>query len=538
MDVTLEGIDPVTLRAVLLACVTLLFSLHLWRWLGGQPSVPGPPGPLAWPLIGNAAEMGKLPHLYLTRMAHKYGSVFQIKLGSRTVVVLNGDSIKQALVKQGTDFAGRPDFASFKYIFDGDSLAFGPFTDWWKVHRRVAQSTVRTFSTGNADTKKTFEHHVLCEFRELLQLFVGKTEQQRFFQPMTYLVVSTANIMSAVCFGKRYAYEDEEFLQVVGRNDQFTQTVGAGSIVDVMPWLQYFPNPIRTIFDNFKKLNLEFGQFIRDKVIEHRKTIQSSTTRDMTDALIVALDKLGDKSELTGGKDYVSPTMGDIFGASQDTLSTALQWIVLILVKYPEMQLRIQQEVDKVVDRTRLPSIEDQLQLPYIMAFVYEVMRFTSFVPLTIPHSTVTDTSIMGYTIPKNTVIFINQWSINHDPALWSHPETFDPQRFLDQNGALNKDLTSSVLIFSLGKRRCIGEELSKMQLFLFTALIAHQCHISPDPARPPKLDYTYGLTLKPCAFSIAVALRGHDMSLLDEATRSSAEEVKGEPSSDSQTKN
>ncbi len=202
--------------------------------------------------------------------------------------------------------------------------------------------------------------------------------------------------------------------------------------------------------------------------------------------------------------------------------------------RYPEVQIRLQQEVDKVVDRSRVPSIEDQLQLPYIMAFIYEVMRYTSFVPLTIPHSTTTDTSIMGYAIPKNTVIFVNQWSINHDPATWSHPETFDPQRFLDQNGALDRDLTSSVLIFSLGKRRCIGEELSKLQLFLFTALISHQCHITADPVRPPKLNYNYGLTLKPHAFSIAVSLR-EDMKLLDAATRQSlAKEGNGEPSWDS----
>ncbi|XP_044071166.1 cytochrome P450 1B1 [Siniperca chuatsi] len=533
MDVTMEGVKPEMLRALLLTCATVLFSLHLWRRLRLR-SIRSPPGPLAWPVIGNAAQVGKAPHLYFTRMAKKYGNVFQIKLGCRTVVVLNGDSIKQALVKQGPEFAGRPDFTSFKYVSNGDSVAFSTITDWWKMHRRLAQSTVRMFSTGNPHTKKTFEHHILCEVKELLQLFVGKTKAHEYFQPMTYLVVSTANIMSAVCFGKMYSYEDEEFQQVVGRNDQFTKTVGAGSIVDVMPWLQYFPNPIKTIFDNFKKLNMEFGVFIRDKVTEHRKTIQSGTIRDMTDALIVALDQLRDKTGLLSGKDYVSPTVGDIFGASQDTLSTALQWIILILVKYPEIQVRLQQEVDKVVDRTQLPSIEDQLKLPYVMAFIYEVMRFTSFVPLTIPHSTTTDTSIMGYTIPKNTVIFINQWSINHDPAMWSHPETFDPQRFLDQNGALNKDLTSSVLIFSLGKRRCIGEELSKLQLFLFTALIAHQCHITADPARPPKLDYSYGLTLKPHAFSIAVSLR-EDPRLLDAATRQAfTKEVEGEPSSDS----
>ncbi|TKS85280.1 Cytochrome P450 1B1 [Collichthys lucidus] len=530
MDVTLEGINPATPKALLLACVTLLFSVHLWRWLV-QRSIRSPPGPFPWPIIGNAAQIGNSPHLYFTRMAKKYGNVFQIKLGSRTIVVLNGDSIRQALVKQGPEFAGRPDFTSFQYVSNGDSMAFNTMSAWWKMHRKVAQSTVRMFSTGNLQTKKTFEYHVLCEFRELLKLLVEKTKTHQFFEPLTYFVVSTANIMSAVCFGKRYYYEDEEFRQVVGRNQEFTQTVGAGSIVDVMPWLQYFPNPIKTIFDNFKKLNLEFGIFIRDKVIEHKKTIQSSTIRDMTDAFIVALDQLSEKTGIILVKDYVTPTVGDVFGASQDTLSTALQWIVLILIKYPEIQIRLQQEVDKVVDRNRLPSIEDQMQLPYVMAFIYEVMRFTSFIPLTIPHSTTTDTSIMGYTIPKNTVVFINQWSVNHDPTLWSNPETFDPERFLDENGTLNKDLTSKVLIFSLGKRRCIGEELSKLQLFLFMALMVHQCHISMDPASPPKLGYNYGLTLKPHKYSVAVTLR-EDMRLLDEIAL--PQEVQDKPSTDS----
>lgn len=193
------------------------------------------------------------------------------------------------------------------------------------------------------------------------------------------------------------------------------------------------------------------------------------------------------------------------------------------------MQARLQLEVDKVVDRSRLPSIEDQQDLPYVMAFIYEVMRFTSFVPLTIPHSTTVDTSIMGYSIPKNTVVFVNQRSINHDPALWVRPETFDPQRFLSQDGELNKDLVSSVLIFSQGKRRCIGEELSKLQLFLFTTLLAHQCHITVDPARPVKLDFNYGLTLKPHAYSIAVTLRD-DLRLLAAATGQAVSEEVTKP--------
>uniref|UniRef100_A0A8C5G001 Cytochrome P450, family 1, subfamily B, polypeptide 1 n=1 Tax=Gouania willdenowi TaxID=441366 RepID=A0A8C5G001_GOUWI len=410
-----------------------------------------PPGPFPWPLIGNAAQLGKAPHLYFSRMAKKYGNVFQIKLGNRTVVVLNGEleSNRRWLNRDRTS-AGRPDFASFQYVSSGNSLAFGTSTDFWKEQRRVAHSSV-------------------CLWLKL--------RRNRFFQPMNYMVVSIANTMSAVCFGERYSYEDEEFRQVIGRNDQFTQTVGAGSIVDVMPWLQYFPNPIKNMFNNFIKLNLEFTTFIHDKVLEHRKSIQSapsgisSQIKPVFHEEGVRLCDCSDRGHL---------------GASQDTLSTAMQWIVLVLVNYPELQLRLQQEVDRVVDRSRMPSIEDQSQVPYVMAFIYEVMRYTSF----------------------NTVVFINQWSVNHDPGIWSNPETFDPERFLDQNGELNKDLTGNVLIFSLGKRRCIGEELSKLHLFLFTSMLVHLCYISPDPSRPPDMGYTYGLTMKPNGYYIAVTPR------------------------------
>ena len=146
-------------------------------------------------------------------------------------------------------------------------------------------------------------------------------------------------------------------------------------------------------------------------------------------------------------------------------------------------------------------------------------MRYASFGPLTIPHSTTTHTSLMGSTIPKDGVVFINQWSITQDPYTRADPEAFDRRRFLDMVGNLNKDLTSSVLIFSMGKRRCIGEELSKMQLFLFTSLLVHQCHFSADPDKPVTMDSIYGLTLKPQVYSVAVKLRDN-MNLLDEVCR------------------
>ncbi|XP_038655019.1 cytochrome P450 1B1-like [Scyliorhinus canicula] len=498
-----------SLQLVLAAAVSVLLG---WRWLqhraGRRRS---PPGPFPWPLIGNAAQVGRAPHLSFSRMAERYGSVFSLKLGSRTVVVLNGEeAIRQALVRKGGDFAGRPDFASFGVVSDGRSLAFRSHGDLWRLHRKVAHSTVRAFSTSNPGTKKAFEQHVQCEMWQLIGLFLKRSRAGAYFDPGMNVVVAVANVMSAVCFGKRYSHDDQEFRALLSKNDRFGQTVGAGSLVDIMPWLQHFPNPIRSIYRDFKQLNRDFYLFIQQKVHRHRQLFRPGRVRDMMDAFILAIDH----QEVTGdtglklSPDYVESTVGDIFGASQDTLSTALHWVTLYLVSWPEVQRKVQQEVDRVVGRQCIPTIEDQPRMPYLMAFLHEALRFSSFVSLTIPHATTRDTLLNGYHIDKGTVIFVNQWSVNHDARKWRRPELFDPERFLSEDGSFNKDLGSRVMIFSVGRRRCIGDELAKMQLFLSVSLLMHQCTFTANPSERLSLDFTYGLSLKPKTFTINVTLR------------------------------
>lgn len=172
--------------------------------------------------------------------------------------------------------------------------------------------------------------------------------------------------------------------------------------------------------------------------------------------------------------------------------------------------------MDEFVGRDRLPCIEDQPNLPYVMAFIYELMRFSSFVPVTIPHATTKHTTLMGFYIPKDTVVFVNQWSVNHDSLKWSNPEVFDPNRFLDDKGFLNKDAVSKVMIFSVGKRRCIGEELSKIQLFLFASILVHQCAFTANPLENLNQQCDYGLSIKPKPFTISMSLRDGNMDLLD----------------------
>lgn len=518
---------PISLSAqqtTLLLLFSVLAAVHVGQWLLRQRRrQPGsaPPGPFAWPLIGNAASLGSAPHLCFARLARRYGDVFQIRLGSCPVVVLNSErAIRQALVQHGAAFADRPRFASYRLVSGGRSLAFGQYSERWKVQRRAAHSTMRAFFTGQPRSRRILECHLLGEARELVELLVRGSAGGDFLDPRPLTVVAVANIMCAVCFGCRYRHDDAEFRELLSHNEEFGRTVGAGSLVDLLPWLQRFPNPVRTAFRKFEQLNRNFSNFVLDKFLRHRENLRpGAAPRDMMDAFILSVGK--EAAEGSGDRgarldmEYVPPTVTDIFGASQDTLSTALQWLLILFTRYPEVQARVQAELDQVVGRDRLPCLDDQPNLPYVMAFLYEAMRFSSFVPITIPHATTVNTSVLGYHIPKDTVVFVNQWSVNHDPVKWPNPEDFDPARFLDKDGFLNKDLASSVMIFSVGRRRCIGEELSKIQLFLFISILVHQCNFKANPDEPSKMDFTYGLAVKPKSFKINVTLR-ESMELLD----------------------
>lgn len=495
--------------ALLASCALLL--LCLWRRRRARPA-PGKrlPGPAGWPLLGNVLQLGRLPHLTCCELARRYGDVFQLRLGRRAVVVLNGEAaIRQALVQQGALFAGRPDFPSFGLVSGGKSMAFGRYSERWRAQRRVAHATLRAFSTASAPGKRLFERHVAAEALELVDELVRRSAGGAFADPAPLLVVANANVMCALCFGQRYGHGDGEFRALLGRNDRFGRTVAAGSLVDVLPWLQAFPNPVRRGFRDFRQLNRELHDFVRAKVAQHRRSFRAGAPpRHISDAILERMELgAGAQQALLG--DCAEGTLTDLFGAGQDTTSTALAWVVLLLLKHAPLRRQLQADLDRVVGRGRLPAADDRAALPRLEAFLYEALRYSSFVPFTIPHATTADALLGGCRIPAGTVVFVNQWSVNHDALRWKDPQRFDPARFLDARQNLDRDLAGRVMIFSAGKRRCIGDQLARLQLFLFTAILLHQCELEANPAEELTMDCEHGLALKPRPYTVSVARRG-----------------------------
>ena len=86
-------------------------------------------------------------------------------------------------------------------------------------------------------------------------------------------------------------------------------------------------------------------------------------------------------------------------------MATQLCWAVILLGNHPEVLARLQTELDAVLPRDRLPSMDDKAKLPYMEATILEIMRIRTVVPLGVPHLTLCDTELSGYKIPAETMV-------------------------------------------------------------------------------------------------------------------------------------
>nr|AIU94228.1 cytochrome P450 1A4 [Lonchura striata] len=481
----------------------LLLALRRLRPPGAVPEgLRRPPGPRGFPVLGNALELRGDTHLALTRLGRRYGDVMEVRIGSRPVLVLSGlDTIRQALVRQGDDFMGRPDLYSFRFVADGQSLAFSPDSgEVWKARRKLAQSALKSFSIAPSPTSSCsclLEEHVSKEAEYLVTKFLRLMEDGRRFDLNQYLVVSVANVICAMCFGKRYEHEDQELLSLVNLGNEFGEVAGSGHPADFIPLLRYLPSRTMQLF---KDVNRRFNAFVQKIVQEHYSSFDKEHIRDITDSLIGHCQEksIGEDTHVQLSNEKIIHIVNDLFGAGFDTVATALSWSLMYAALYPDIQKKIHEELDRTIGRERRPRLSDRGTLPYTEAFILEMFRHSSFLPFTIPHSTTKATVLNGFYIPKDTCVFINQWQVHHDESLWEEPSAFRPERFLSAAGTeLSRPESEKVLAFGLGKRRCIGETIGRWEIFLFLTTLLQQLRFSLRPGERVDITPQYGLTMK-----------------------------------------
>merc|ERR1719376_1228370 len=193
----------------------------------------------------------------------------------------------------------------------------------------------------------------------------------------------------------------------------------------------------------------------------------------------------------------------DLFSAAVETLKTSLLWSVVYMLHNPEINAKIQKELDQVVGPDRLPNIDDMASLPYTRATLCEIMRRSSVVPMGTTHSTDRAIKFEGYEIPKNAHVIPLLHAVHMDAETWENPEEFRPERFLSPDGS-KVVKPENFIPFGVGQRMCLGDNFAEKQFFLFFSSLLHTFELHNPSGQPlPSLRGVAAVTVTPQDFEV-----------------------------------
>ncbi|PKI63645.1 hypothetical protein CRG98_015963 [Punica granatum] len=122
----------------------------------------------------------------------------------------------------------------------------------------------------------------------------------------------------------------------------------------------------------------------------------------------------------------------EFFIGAIDTTSSALQWIIANIVKYPAIQEALYCEIRAVVGHEAAAVEEDDLQkLPYPKAVILEGLRRHPPTNFMLPHAVTEDTELGGFLVPKKGTVNFMVTDMGRNPDVWEDPLAFKPERFL-----------------------------------------------------------------------------------------------------------
>ncbi|XP_040283166.1 cytochrome P450 2K4-like [Bufo bufo] len=486
------------LSVILVTVVTFYIIHYLNTWMNKNPKN-FPPGPLKLPLIGNLhTVLAKGLHQTLMELSETYGPVFSIQMGLKKIVVLAGyDAVKDALVNHAEEFEERARVPIFEKMDKGLGLPFA-HGDNWKIMRRFTISTLRDFGMG----KSSLEERIAEECSHMIQKI--KSFKGQPFDNTRIIYSAVSNIIVSILLGNRMDYEDPQFKKLLDLMTENIRLLVEKTVLlyNAYPILGILPGSHR----RFQKNINELFAFIQCTFVKHLKELDMNDQRSFIDAFLIRqnLEKANPQSYFHN--DNLSGLIRSLLNAGTETLSTTLRWCLLMMIKYPHYQEKVQEEISKVIGMAQ-PKYSHRLQMPFTNAVVHETQRFSDVVPMSLPRESTRDVNFRGYHIPKGTQIIPLLTSVLYDKKQFKAPEEFNPINFLDSEGQFVKN--EAFMVFSAGRRVCAGENLARMELFIFfTSLLQKFTFRLPPGVKEVDLTISAGFTLAPVSQKICAIQR------------------------------
>ncbi|XP_025068853.1 cytochrome P450 2G1-like [Alligator sinensis] len=362
----------------------------------------------------------------------------------------------------------------------------------WKQLRRFSASTLRNFGMG----KKSIEERIQEESQYLVEE-MGNTKGSPF-NPTLAITHSIANVICSIVFGNRFDYKDQKFLNLMGSiNNAFLDMSKTSSMPSQSPIpsadsgpptgsMRCFRGSCNTYPAHTIGLITTTRPYKRVRI--NQQSLDPSCPRDFIDSFLIRMEEEKQNPQSEFSTRNLVDTAIQLFFAGTETTSSTLRFGLLFLVKYPEVQDKVHEEIDRVIGRTHSPAMNDRGRMPYTNAVIHEIQRLANILPFGVPRKVTCDTRFRGYLLPKDTDVCIALGIILQDPKYFKDPKSFHPEHFLAEEGHFKKN--DSFLPFGTGKRVCLGKSLALMELFLMLTTILQRFTLK-SPKEPQEIDLT-----------------------------------------------
>ncbi|GLV43688.1 Cytochrome P450 304a1 [Carabus blaptoides fortunei] len=471
------------LSPILYAAVFVLICVQIYKYVTYKPNN-FPPGPIRLPVLGSylfcLLENFNFPQVTLLRWAKKYGSIYSMYLGDIPTVIVSDNEICKEVLNR-TEFDGRPDMFATRIRNVGLQKLGIFFTDGpqWHEQRRFTLRHMRDYGFGRRfetlETLMAEQIQSLVDFMKYAKYSPKDSDILRtdgcVLLPEILYPTMLNGIMSV--FGMEPALPDTHryrSFRKIGRSAMDLQHgMHPTGALSLLPWIRFFIPEI----SGYKKLtgsNTILFPFFKSVIEEVKQTrMDDEEVRNFYDRYTDKMRTNENEENSTFSDDQLLMLTIDYMFPAVTAVTAVTVQLIYSLLHHPECRHKMQKEIDEVVGRGRLPTLDDRQYMPYTESVIREVLRKETLVPLGIPHRVAEDTTLRGYSIPKNTLVYTLLEGAHMDEKVWGDPENFSPERFISDMGKMKKDFS---IPFGAGKRLCAGETFARNSLFLLVAAL------------------------------------------------------------------
>nr|XP_020166891.1 indole-2-monooxygenase-like [Aegilops tauschii subsp. strangulata] len=458
--------------------------------------LPSPPNKL--PLIGHLHLVGSLPHISLRNLAEKHGpDVMLLRLGAIPSLVVSSARAAMAVLRTHDHvFASRVQSAMTDILYYGSTdMGFSPYGDYWRQIRKIT-------ATHLLSSKKVGSYRLAREneVQDAMARIRAAAARSTAVDLSKLLSSFTTDIVCHAVSGKSFrgGGRNELFRELV---ETSSKLIGGFNLEDYFPKLARLDVVRRMVCARAERIKKKWDDLLDEIINDHAKNtmLDHEINQDRETDFIDVLLSIQQEYNLT--RENVKAVLVDMFIGGTDTSFIVLDCAMAELIQNPEVMTKLQAEVRSVAEGKEMVTEEDLNGMIYLKGVIKETLRLHSPVPLFLPHLSMADCDIEGYTIPSGTRVIINGWALARDPAYWESAEEFMPERFMENVGStMIHDFKGSnfhYLPFGTGRRVCPGMNFGMATVEIMLANLMY--HFNWDlPAATVKINMTesFGVTM------------------------------------------